>query len=1145
MEMAQMTGFYQNQSAQQMHNASMIGMGMPIGDAFASGTMNRVGAVAGPLAVGALGLDPLSIGLSAGAWGASRGMGMMGAAGLGLGAGLASMPISMAVGYGVNQMFAGAQQQQAFGGMMNSTFRFANNYGGHGFGRGGLADIGSMMRNMSTEQGPAGQMVGFEELGRLASNMGRMGMAQGVRDAKDFSTKFREMVKTVKEIAEAMGTSLEEAQKMMQAMKGSGVFGNQNAAQFAQRIRSGAVAGGMATSELTGMMSVGSQISRMVGGRGRAGAAGGIETLTNIGVAQQMGLLSEEDVYNVTGLTGAEGRRAMATRQMEQSARFLQSSNGRRFLASIAGRDGQLDAGSVAEIMAGGVGTDRTMQMAGRNLSKIGRANFIRNEGRLRGAALEQFGGLAPMLQMSQWLGERGIDVNEGNDRAMVFMQRHLGMGNDEAEMMLRQVRELPQILRQRQLSSQDDDYSKRLSERKSMTGLEGIKNKFEKAKAEVNSALQQVGADIHDGIASYIEGAVNRMTDNYVKETRQGVSEAFRTMMGGGALGAGAAADVFGIGGGAFSSSAARSSTLFRSGRSDLAIFQDRDATRFAKAGFAFKGGDIMAHTNTVAAVNNAFRGGDSNLAGRAGIQSLGAAGADAFKQALLGQSISGRGFDRLDSFGQFLLGQSGGNRAGTDLFNRYRGASREEQAQIMAAYSGEGGAGQSQADYFSDPGFRGVYGVSGNFTMGEGADKVGSAFGRGGKRGMFAGSATSADTAVGKFLLSEDGKKLTDRMMSNNAKTRDEAKLQVEKEILTLQKKEDLTKEETARLRGLKGMLFAQRLTEMEVKGASAKELDAEAARLGDLYGISANEVRSNAATIGALAIGNKDAALVQASEQFGDQARLNAAGLSRAGLVSGSGATLTLNAAAADKLGGGTAGQAFLKAMVTKQQALSQMGPGVSADKIRELAATANNAAQGMNAELANMSVEDQRKFARALAGVEGAEEEAGTVGRVATLSGRLKKAGKGAGGILSAAGALGASGLDKEGIQKLLKEGGIGAVAKAVAGSIGKGDLVNNSGFMADLEKTLGSVEGGQFSAGGVGLEKLLGNETVSKSRLEKEAAEDPNKNLANIATDMKTSAEKLGLIHTVLSEMKERATKNPEEGFWGGIMGGGG
>src|SRR5690606_33991769 len=116
-------------------------------------------------------------------------------------------------------------------------------------------------------------------------------------------------------------------------------------------------------------------------------------------------------------------------------------------------------------------------------------------------------GGLVPMMAMKNWLDERGINPHEDNDRAMIFMQRQLGMGTDEAEMMLRQVRELPMLMRQRTVSTEDDQRLRQIQERQSHQGLDGIKHKFEKAKAEVNAVLQQAGADFYQSMTSQVDG--------------------------------------------------------------------------------------------------------------------------------------------------------------------------------------------------------------------------------------------------------------------------------------------------------------------------------------------------------------------------------------------------------------------------------------------------------------------------------------------------------------------------------------------------------------------------------------------------------------------------------------------------------------
>jgi hypothetical protein len=997
----------------------------------------------------------------------------------------------------------------------------------------GLGDIGGMMRQMSTEQGPSGQMVGFEELGRLANNMGRMGMAQGIRDAKDFSEKFREMIKTVKTVAEEMGTSLEEAQKLMGAMRGAGVFGMGRASAFASKVRLGAAAGGMATSELTGMMQVGSQIARSVGGRGRAGAAGGIETLTNIGVAQQMGIISEEDIYNTTGLTGAEGRRAMATQQMGQSAQFLKGSLGRRFLASVAGKNGTLDASSVEEYMAGGVGTERTREMYQRNLSKVGRADFIRNEGKLRGAALEQFGGLAPMIAMKGWLDQRGVNANEDNDRAMIFMQRQLGMGSDESEMMLRQVRELPSLLRQRRVSGQDDDFQKKMAERRSHTGLEGIKHKFEKARADVNSVLQQAGASFYEQMSDAVDGFINRLTDTYVKETRNDVAGAFRSMMGGGAMGAQAAATTFGIGGKSFSSKAGRSSNLLAGGPSDMSIFKERDAQSYADAGFAFTGAesyvsksgktfksnDLVQHMAMVSQITGVFKGGGGGIQDGSEVAMAGAGAAGAFREALMGDLGATKGMARLQGFGTFLRGQAGLG----GLADRYAAADDVEKAKILATFSGKSGADQDQSGAFQDPGMRGVYGQGGMRTLGEGADAVGSAFGNKGRGGMF-GGASVKDSKVGAYLLSEGGRDLIGKMMSDSASVRASARTDVEKQIIALKGKDGRTDAEDAQMRGLNGMLMSQKLTEMEVNGATQEQLDAEAERMGKANGISATEVRSANSTIGALAQRNKKMANDEAGLRMGEEARGTLAGLQRGGLVTGSGTNLKLSAAAS-RMGGGDAGQAFLSAMLETQTTMAQMGPG--ADN-QGLMARVQVSAGGMNAAMGQMSVAQMRALAAGLVGKEGTEEARANLGQAASIGEHViggKKRGKG-GALASAADVLGVN-LSPKQIQEMLKGGGgITGVSKAIAGELGMG---GNEAFMKDLSGALGNIEGGNTGAGAVGLQGLLNNEGVQKARAlqrkEREAG-DPTAQLKNIADNTEKMAKDMGLAAGYLSRMKD-------------------
>ena len=513
-------------------------------------TAMAVGAPAATLGLGLMGLDPISMGVRSGM--AAGGMGGMGA-GLAVGAGVAGIGMAGmgALSYMGNQMVSGAQQTQQFNQGMRGGYNFFNPHADHGrgFSEGDIRQIGGNVRGMA-----GGQMGGsfggassqfelgpsFSELGRLAANMGRMGLADGVRNAKEFTTKFREMMQSVKTIAEDMGTTLEEAQKTMAAMKGSGIFKNQ--AGVSGAIRGASVSGGLATTEVTGMMNIGSQVSRMFGGTGRQGAMGGIKSIEQVGSAQQMGILTEEDIYQATGLTGAEGRQAMAQQNMVQTGSFLKSSKGRWLLASLAGKNGRLDDKSVNEFMSGSMSVNDTRGAAHRNLAGVGRANFIRNEGRLRGAVMEEFGGLAPAMAMMGWAQGKGIDINSMGDREMLFMQRQMGMGRDEADSLVKMARRMPELIQHHREAQVQDSFSREHGMRAEQSGIEGIKRKLEAAKNSVNNSMQKVGQDILNHATDAISEWGNRLANTYEETGTEGISDIKRSLLMGGAAGAQAA---------------------------------------------------------------------------------------------------------------------------------------------------------------------------------------------------------------------------------------------------------------------------------------------------------------------------------------------------------------------------------------------------------------------------------------------------------------------------------------------------------------------------------------------------------------------------------------------------------------------------
>ena len=599
---------WQQFHGQSMQSAMMYsGMGNMMGaQGLMGGLMSQGAAVGAPLMSGIggmMGLDPLSLGLKAGGLAWKGGAGVLGAGMAGMGAMAGVGVLGAGAAWAGGQMLSGAQQQMALSRGMAQNYNFMNPAGGQGFMPQQSMQIGREIREMTHDLGGGGEIATFSELSRLAVNMGRMGMGQNVRTVKDFKEKFKQMVDSVKTIATELGTSLEEAQKMMASMRQVGIFKPGQAVQASKLMRETALSGGLAMSEVSSMMNIGSQISRSVGGLGQSGAIGGARTIGQIGTALQMGVISEEGIYNATGLTGAEGRQAFATEMMSRSANFLRSGRGRRFLASVAGKDGTLNADAVMEWMSGGgVGTGRTMELAGKNLAGVGRANFIRNEGRLRGSALEQFGGMLQPMVYKQWLSERGWDPTDMDDRSKLAFQRFSGLGRDEADQALSVVARMPEIMQQQRRDAGMTKWADENKLRSQQTGVEGVKRKLEQMREGLQGKLQQYGAEIMKSGSDVIESWLSKVTGIYQREYTAEMDRAFRGYMSGTATGMQAFNRQFGqiapkgmFAAGGPSMKSATPADFYGGGGGLLGAFFESPAERYKKAGYKFDEGMSM----------------------------------------------------------------------------------------------------------------------------------------------------------------------------------------------------------------------------------------------------------------------------------------------------------------------------------------------------------------------------------------------------------------------------------------------------------------------------------------------------------------------------------------------------------------------
>lgn len=1165
-EIAAATGQFQQLYSGQNQYSSMIGgmgglQGPPAvqADQIAGGLMNRAHAIGAPIAglgMGLLGLDPMSIGLKAGMGAFSSGAGLAGAgiAGLGAAAGVA-VPLAIA-GYASNQMWQGAQQQQAFNQAMRGAFSFQTPYG-QGFQTGQLGTINQQMYSMAGQVGPGGEMTSVRELSQLAVNMGRMGMAGGgTHDVQQFSQRFREMVSTLKVVAKEMGTSLQAAQEFVVAMKGSGIFNSGQQKQLATEISKFAHAGNLATSELTAAASIGAQVSRAIGGRGSQGAFAGVRTLGQIGAAVQSGVLSEEDIYNATGLTGAEGRQALATRQLEQAGGFLRSGRGRMFLASVAGQNGRLDAGSVADWMSGGMGIGETRELAHRNLRRVGKAGFLRNEGRLRGQALEQFGGMLPAMALMQWAGSKGIDINEMDDRSMLFASRQLGMGMDELEDAVKMARNMPRIQEQQRSANEMAQFNQRMATVRRTQGIEGIQRRFEQARDKVQGALQRTGAQFYTDLSNMVERYVNELTGVAVEEYDQHVMDAYHDAMSG--AGVGGLNRQLGIGGrpamrGAGAALGSNFVGGMTSGGVNRFFGRQTDAQRYisiagstsisgmtgnligkmmrgpsdydrmAAAGYGsmFRG---VSSTEQLQARVNAVQG--AYTAAMTANQSDVALGAS-MRQELrteyaVGDMQSARGGERVDRLAQILAHKAAaGDKQAAAALNRLVAAESPEERlrvgmqmltgvetgagiakgartvdvsappDVMAAL-GQGYATQEARDEAYGAAFIGgsdrhqammkhsgisrwvnVWATGGLGPVYRGKvrsavegflDRHGGAVGQivKGALAKTLGKAGQAATdyeqasQIGEYLNSAEGKSLIQGVYAGDPSSR--------ASIEDMLAQPDIS---PAKRRALKGMLAAASASDlMEHASKEGRQpTEAEWAQLAKQHGMTVDEVKHAAATVGGIAQAQFDTNRRQLIREISKEAIGRSRTLQTAGFAAVDKAgNLTLSAdvsgVVSKALGKGSGN--VLKAMQTQLDVIqkqSQLGMGATGEQISALAGQYGATEE----QFMNMSTADQIKLARALESA-GYGDQAAEFRGMAGTKRRIERQLRRGGGVGAAASALGVhlSGADLKGLQNLAGHDQMAAAGQLLSRAGLKGDVLTDE-ERAQLGHAIGSKD----------------------------------------------------------------------------------
>jgi hypothetical protein len=427
----------------------------------------------------------------------------------------------------VNQMFTGMQQQAVLNRTLEQNFQQVRP-GGRGFTGTQQLAVGAGLNQLATQT----PFVGMGEITQLMGQGAQLGQYQGMKDATQVIKRTRELLKDWRDIAVELNTTMSEAQQIMGQVKQLGVFRPGQQKQMIQGMATTAAMTGIGVQQQMQMGAVGAQLAPQYFGQGvgvrQAGAAAMQSQLQMIGVAQKAGVVSEEQIFEATGQTGAQGQMAFAQKMNLQSAKFMKKGRGKVTLAAFVDPDTmQIDQNMVQKFMSGNMNLGEIERRAGQNASKMGYVRWRANQGRMAAAFTEETAGLGHLALMRSFMGE---GVMEDTERSRLILARHTGMSQADVDAAMPMLRELPMlqnrmrnetrmVSKQRQQAQQWNQYGPQAQ----------MERQKEKLRQAVLGPIDQLRQGIQQAFVQSFEEAINEATG----ENEQAVSQATQNLMG------------------------------------------------------------------------------------------------------------------------------------------------------------------------------------------------------------------------------------------------------------------------------------------------------------------------------------------------------------------------------------------------------------------------------------------------------------------------------------------------------------------------------------------------------------------------------------------------------------------------------------
>jgi len=440
----------------------------------------------------------------------------------------------MALSHIAGNMMEGAREDQGIYGTLGQNFGHINSGSrtGRGFSRQDAKSIADFTREL---QALPEMMTSMGELNKIMNTISQMGMMHGARSAQEFNKRFKENLNTIKEISKVMQTTMEEATQYMAQARQAGFHSQAGALlNTAQRSFTSGITG-MNQQQIQQLQMTGSQMSFGTGGYRRSGANMALRTARQVGMANEMGVLTNDHLRELTGLEGSDAIGAMSEMLTGAAYRMSNSGMGTAMSIAVAEQDksgrftGGVDQGMVDRIRSGGINKGELLSLVHKKVqSKNAKISWGRQKDRLRSEMASAVGVEGITMELEGLLGSRGWD---NPDVTNIVMQR-FGVDERTASAVQAIGKNIGSI--QGEIGSRAQVEGRRQAESGAMANLsmEAIKKRFlKKMENTFEEPFKKLGSDMSDGVSRYVDefmdGLLERHSVEITKSTADLVSGA------------------------------------------------------------------------------------------------------------------------------------------------------------------------------------------------------------------------------------------------------------------------------------------------------------------------------------------------------------------------------------------------------------------------------------------------------------------------------------------------------------------------------------------------------------------------------------------------------------------------------------------